>query len=146
MDFSLPKKYKLCSLKQIEELYAKGKLVKAFPIRILYLLDENSPSDALANGAEDTPMFKVLFSAPKRKFKHAHDRNYIKRLLREILRLNKHELEQLLTQQNKKLIFSITFVATERPDYKFLEQKFLKAFQQLLQELTPWNLKISVFY
>ncbi|MEY3592070.1 MAG: hypothetical protein RLZZ38_1039, partial [Bacteroidota bacterium] len=76
-------------------------------------------------------------SAPKRKFKHAHDRNYIKRLLREILRLNKHELEQLLTQQNKKLIFSITFVATERPDYKFLEQKFLKAFQQLLQELTP---------
>ena len=137
MDFSLPKKYKLCSLKQIEELYAKGKLVKAFPIRILYLLDENSPSDALANGAEDTPMFKVLFSAPKRKFKRAHDRNYIKRLLREILRLNKHELEQLLTQQNKKLIFSITFVGTERPDYKFLEQKFLKAFQQLLQELTP---------
>ena len=146
MDFSLPKKYKLCSLKQIEELYAKGKLVKAFPIRILYLLDENSPSDALANGAEDTPMFKVLFSAPKRKFKRAHDRNYIKRLLREILRLNKHELEQLLTQQNKKLIFSITFVGTERPDYKFLEQKFLKAIQQLLQELTPWNLKISVFY
>ena len=137
MDFSLPKKYKLCSLKQIEELYAKGKLVKAFPIRILYLLDENSPSDALANGAEDTPMFKVLFSAPKRKFKRAHDRNYIKRLLREILRLNKHELEQLLTQQNKKLIFSITFVGTERPDYKFLEQKFLKAIQQLLQELTP---------
>jgi ribonuclease P protein component len=137
MDFSLPKKYKLCSLKQIEELYAKGKLVKAFPIRILYLLDENLPSDALANGAEDTPMFKVLFSAPKRKFKHAHDRNYIKRLLREILRLNKHELEQLLTHQNKKLIFSITFVGTERPDYKFLEQKFLKAIQQLLQELTP---------
>jgi ribonuclease P protein component len=82
-------------------------------------------------------MFKVLFSAPKRKFKRAHDRNYIKRLLREILRLNKHELEQLLTQQNKKLIFSITFVGTERPDYKFLEQKFLKAIQQLLQELTP---------
>jgi hypothetical protein len=27
-----------------------------------------------------------------------------------------------------------------------LEQKFLKAIQQLLQELTPWNLKISVFY
>jgi hypothetical protein len=27
-----------------------------------------------------------------------------------------------------------------------LEQKFLKAIQQLLQELTPWNLKTSVFY
>ncbi|MEN9420703.1 MAG: hypothetical protein RLZZ107_174, partial [Bacteroidota bacterium] len=36
---------------------------------------------------------------------------------------------------NKKLIFSITFVGTERPDYKFLEQKLGKAIQQLLLEL-----------
>jgi ribonuclease P protein component len=138
MDFSLPKKYKLCSLKQIEELYAKGNSVKAFPIRMQYLLFNQADDQDVTNEKDlSEPLFKVLFSAPKRKFKHAHDRNYIKRLLREILRLNKHELEQLLTQQNKKLIFSITFVATERPDYKFLEQKFLKAFQQLLQELTP---------
>lgn len=137
MDFSLPKKYKLCSLKQIEELYAKGNLVKAFPIRMQYLLDSQAESQAAKEEASSAPLFKVLFSAPKRKFKRAHDRNYIKRLLREVLRHNKHELEQLLTQQNKKLIFSITFVGTERPDYKFLEQKFLKAFQQLLQELNP---------
>ena len=137
MDFSLPKKYKLCSLKQIEELYAKGNLVKAFPIRMQYLLDSQAESQSAKEEASSAPLFKVLFSAPKRKFKRAHDRNYIKRLLREVLRHNKHELEQLLTQQNKKLIFSITFVGTERPDYKFLEQKFLKAFQQLLQELNP---------
>ena len=137
MDFSLPKKYKLCSLKQIEELYAKGNLVKAFPIRMQYLLDSQAESQAAKEEASSAPLFKVLFSAPKRKFKRAHDRNYIKRLLKEVLRHNKHELEQFLTQQNKKLIFSITFVGTERPDYKFLEQKFLKAFQQLLQELNP---------
>jgi ribonuclease P protein component len=137
MDFSLPKKYKLCSLKQIEELYAKGNLVKVFPIRMQYLLDSPAESQVAKEEASSAPLFKVLFSAPKRKFKRAHDRNYIKRLLREVLRHNKHELEQLLTQQNKKLIFSITFVGTERPDYKFLEQKFLKAFQQLLQELNP---------
>ena len=139
MDFSLPKKYKLCSLKQIEELYAKGNLVKAFPIRMQYLLDSQAETQAAIEEASSAPLFKVLFSAPKRKFKRAHDRNYIKRLLREVLRHNKQELEQLLIQQNKKLIFSITFVGTERPDYKFLEQKFLKAFQQLLQELNPWN-------
>lgn len=134
MDFSLPKKYKLCSLKQIEELYAKGNLVKAFPIRICYLTESNLKTEASLD-EDDSPMFKVLFSAPKRKFKHAHDRNYIKRLLRELLRLNKHELEKVLIEQKKKLIFSITFVGTERPDYKFLEQKFTKALQQLLQEL-----------
>jgi ribonuclease P protein component len=137
MDFSLPKKYKLCSLKQIEELYAKGNLVKAFPIRMQYLLYSQAETQAAIEEASSEPLFKVLFSAPKRKFKRAHDRNFIKRLLREVLRHNKQELEQLLTQHNKKLIFSITFVGTERPDYKFLEQKFLKAFQQLLQELNP---------
>lgn len=137
MDYSLPKKYKLCSLKKIEELYAKGKLVKAFPLRLLYLEepDSNLIEQTLANGA--IVPFQVLFSAPKRKFKRAHDRNYIKRLLRELLRVNKQELENTLIQQQKKLILSITFVGDERPDFKFLEQKFIKALQQLILELNP---------
>ncbi|MFM8596253.1 MAG: ribonuclease P protein component [Flavobacteriales bacterium] len=135
MDFSLPKKYKLCSLKKIEELYAKGNLVKAFPLRLLYLEVPDTNLTEPNQPIEETVSFQVLFSAPKRKFKRAHDRNYIKRLLREILRHHKHDLENALLQQQKKLIFSITFVGTERPDYKFLEQKLQTALQQLLQQI-----------
>jgi len=131
MDYSLPKKYKLCSLKKIEQLFASGNLIKAFPIRILFILEEI----ALTDNQPDAPFFQVLLSAPKRKFKHAHDRNYIKRVMKEILRHQKPEVESLLSAHNKKLIFSITFVGTERPDYKFLEQKLDKAIQQLLLEL-----------
>jgi ribonuclease P protein component len=131
MDFSLPKKYKLCSLKKIEHLYSQGKLVKAFPIRILYLFDEVAPEDNEAH----TPAFQVLFSAPKRKFKRAHDRNYIKRCMKEILRHQKPLLESTLSPLHKKVVFSITFNGTERPDYKFLEQKLQKALHQFIQEI-----------
>ncbi|MFM7006902.1 MAG: ribonuclease P protein component [Flavobacteriales bacterium] len=130
-DQRLPKAYKLCSLKKIEELYAKGHLLKAFPLRVLFLLEE-LPLDQ----AQALP-FQVLFSAPKRRFKRAHDRNYIKRLMREVLRKNKSALEQQLLAQNKKLTFSLTFVADERPTYQLLEQKLCKVLDLLIKEINP---------
>jgi ribonuclease P protein component len=127
----LPKAYKLCSLKKIESLYQTGLLIKAYPLRVMYLLEENTPE------SETSVPFQVLFSAPKRRFKRAHDRNYIKRLMREVLRKNKLDLLTALAQNNKKLIFSLTFVADERPNYQLLEQKLCKALDQLLKAIHP---------
>lgn len=128
-DERLPKAYKLCSLKKIESLYQTGLLIKAYPLRVMYLLEENTPE------SETSVPFQVLFSAPKRRFKRAHDRNYIKRLMREVLRKNKLDLLTALAQNNKKLIFSLTFVADERPNYQLLEQKLCKALDQLLKAI-----------
>ncbi|MEN9969446.1 MAG: hypothetical protein RIR94_1644 [Bacteroidota bacterium] len=130
-DERLPKAYKLCSLKKIESLYQTGLLIKAYPLRVMYLLEENTPE------SETSVPFQVLFSAPKRRFKRAHDRNYIKRLMREVLRKNKLDLLTALAQNNKKLIFSLTFVADERPNYQLLEQKLCKALDQLLKAIHP---------
>lgn len=129
----MPKAFKLCSLKKIEALYQNGRLIKVFPLRVLYLLEENAPE------LEASEVFQVLFSAPKRRFKRAHDRNYIKRLMREVLRKNKTALMSTLQQNNKKLVFSLTFVADERPNYQLLEQKLCKALDQLIKEINPWN-------
>ncbi|MFN5506117.1 MAG: ribonuclease P protein component, partial [Flavobacteriia bacterium] len=71
------------------------------------------------------------------RFKRAHDRNYIKRLMREVLRKNKTALMSTLQQNNKKLVFSLTFVADERPNYQLLEQKLCKALDQLIKEINP---------
>lgn len=130
-DQSLPKAYKLCSLKKIEELYARGSLLKVYPLRVLFLLEE------LPSEQTQALPFQVLFSAPKRRFKRAHDRNYIKRLLREVLRKNKGPLERQLQVQNKKLTFSLTFVADERPNYQLLEQKLCKVLDLLIKEINP---------
>jgi ribonuclease P protein component len=130
-DERLPKAYKLCSLKKIEALYQTGLLVKVYPLRVMYLLEENTPE------AEAAVPFQVLFSAPKRRFKRAHDRNYIKRLMREVLRKHKSGLIAALLQNNKKIVFSLTFVADERPSYQLLEQKLCKALDQLIKEINP---------
>ncbi len=127
----MPKAFKLCSLKKIEALYQNGRLINVFPLRVLYLLEENAPE------MEASEVFQVLFSAPKRRFKRAHDRNYIKRLMREVLRKNKTALMTTLQQNNKKLVFSLTFVADERPNYQLLEQKLCKALDQLIKEINP---------
>lgn len=133
IDESLPKAFKLCSLKKIEQLFAQGQLLKAYPIRLMYILEEQSPSEV-----SEAP-FQVLFSAPKRRFKRAHDRNYIKRLMREVLRKNKAAVIDALQTNNKKLVFSLTFVADERPTFQLLEQKLCKALDQLIKEINPWN-------
>jgi ribonuclease P protein component len=127
----LPKAYKLCSLKKIEALYQTGTLIKAYPLRVMYLLEENAPE------AVTSQPFQVLFSAPKRRFKRAHDRNYIKRLMREVLRKNKLPLMTALQENNKKMVFSLTFVSDERPNYQLLEQKLCKALDQLIKALNP---------
>ncbi|MDP5042136.1 MAG: ribonuclease P protein component [Crocinitomicaceae bacterium] len=130
-DECLPKAYKLCSLKKIEELYKTGALIKAYPLRVMYFTEAIDPA------AEPTEAFQVLFSAPKRRFKRAHDRNYIKRLMREVLRKNKMPLLAALHQNNKKMVFSLTFVSDERPSYQLLEQKLCKALDQLIKEINP---------
>lgn len=131
IDESLPKAFKLCSLKKIEELFAHGSLIKVFPLRVLFLIEN------LENESSIEAPFQVLFSAPKRRFKRAHDRNYIKRLMREVLRKNKGVLMEQLRAQNKKLVFSLTYVSDERPNYQLLEQKLCKALDQLIKEINP---------
>jgi ribonuclease P protein component len=106
-------------------------LLKVYPLRVLFLLEE------LPSEQTQALPFQVLFSAPKRRFKRAHDRNYIKRLMREVLRKNKGPLEQQLQLQNKKLTFSLTFVADERPNYQLLEQKLCKVLDLLNKEINP---------
>ncbi len=76
---TFPKIEKLKSKKTIEALFAEGKNLREFPIKLIYL---KTPF-------EDGAHFKVGVVAPKKKFKKAVDRNLIKRLLRESYRLNK---------------------------------------------------------
>lgn len=125
MDFSFGKEYKLCSLKQIDYLFKEGKKIKEYPITIIY-----SPTELVL-----TTHFQLLISVPKRLFKKAHDRNYIKRCVKEIVRKNKCELEMQLETNNKKLIFAIVYTSKEHLAFSILEQKLVKAIAKLTLQL-----------
>ena len=125
MDYSLGKAYKLCSVKRIDQLFSEGKRLKAYPITVMFQETEEEMEHS----------FQVIFSVPKKRMKHAHDRNYVKRCFREILRLNKASLENHLTFCHKKINFALIYQLNERIPYVELEQKLLGAITKLISEI-----------
>ena len=91
MNFTLKKAERLCSKKTIEALFAGGhKSVSVYPIRAVFMpVGEGAESNECCHLAPVNNT-QVLISVSKRHFKHAVDRNRVKRQLREAYRLNKH--------------------------------------------------------
>jgi len=115
MEFTLGKNKKLKSRKTISQLFVEGYSVKSFPLKMIFLPVETSQEQ----------ITKVSFSVPKRNFKHAVDRNRIKRLLREAYRLHQYEF----FKDNDK-VYNIMFIYMNRtmPTYVQVEEKLIKLF------------------
>ncbi|WP_396636284.1 ribonuclease P protein component [Maribacter sp. R77961] len=71
-------KEKLKNKERITQLFEEGKVLKAYPLKLIYLRVE-----------EQDVAIKAGVAVPKRNFKSAVKRNRIKRLMREAYRLNK---------------------------------------------------------
>lgn len=101
------KAYKLCSRKTIGNLFKEGQQLRSYPFTIYFSEQANF---------ENIP-FQVVFSAPKRAFKRAHDRNYIKRLMRETFRKKKLILETELNLQGKQLALFVIYTPKVLPTH-----------------------------
>jgi ribonuclease P protein component len=126
-DQKFGKEYKLCSKKLIDELFNSGSSVKQYPLRMLFC---KMPAEYEVQ----TP-FQIVFAVPKKKIRAAHDRNYVKRMLREIFRKNKRELEEALNANQMKLALFLIYSEKEIIDFSVLEKKTLKLIQQLILSL-----------
>lgn len=89
MKFTYGRQEKLKSKKAIEQLFIEGDAVSVYPLRLVFLKKEHKSSSLL----------QVGISVPKRKVNKAVDRNRIKRVFREVYRLNKHEFSEGLKNQ-----------------------------------------------
>lgn len=115
------------SRKAIEALFAgKRDAMTCWPMRVIYLKRELSPDRATAD---------ILVSVPKRKLKHAVDRNRVKRVVREAYRLNKHILTDKL--EGKGVAVSIAFIllAAELPDTATVMQRVRDALTKIGERL-----------
>jgi ribonuclease P protein component len=86
---------------------------------------------------------QVLFTASKKKFKLAVERNSIKRLLREGYRKNKHELYDVLNAKQKYLALGFIYTGKQVLPYQDLEQKIKAVIMRLKQEIEGMEDKSS---
>ncbi|SDX64618.1 ribonuclease P protein component [Lutibacter oricola] len=122
MSFTLGKEEKLKSKKLIEQLFIQGKRVKLYPFQVIY-------SEIDHDG--DFPI-KFAVSVPKRNVKMAVKRIRIKRVIREIYRLNKHKISENI---HKKYMCMFIFMGKEELDYATMEISYLKLIDKFLTKI-----------
>ena len=110
----------------MDAIFANGKQVKQFPFIAKFKCLTTSQKKP----------FQVVISAPKRAFRFAYQRNRIKRLTKEAIRLNKNDLETYLTSTNKQLALFLIYSSKEEVDVAVLGKKIDKLFNKIITQLT----------
>ena len=130
MNFTYPKSEKLKSKKTIDLLFSEGKSVSKYPLRLVYVESDYDIPESRDFGTEQK--IKMGVSVSKKYFKHAVDRNYFKRVLRETYRLNKHLLTENL---DKPYAFMFFYQTKERLTYREIETKTIQLFEKFLGQI-----------
>lgn len=118
MDQTYPKKEKLKKKKYIDLLFAEGRTVTKYPLRLVFVPVPEA----------EVPL-QMGVSVSKKYFKKAVDRNYFKRVLRECYRLNKHLILNDLQEPHAVMFF---YQTKERLDFSEIESKTKDLFQKFI--------------
>lgn len=129
--FSFPKKERLCKRDRIKRLFNAGESFLCYPFVVRYVFYNEQGTN-----------YNVLIVCPKRYQKTAVNRNRIKRLTREALRLNSHPLKQNLQEKKLGVDLSLSYSSKEMTDYGFVEQKIRKILDTLNSKLSQDNIPI----
>ena len=106
----------------MELLFGKGSSINAYPVKLVY---SETPVDLDFQA-------QAMFVVPKRNYKKAHDRNKLKRRMREIYRLNKSTFYEALRLKNKKLIVAFIYTGKKQEEYSVIEKSILKLLNGVL--------------
>lgn len=140
--FTLNKQQRIKSRKAIEQLFSEGKRFTVNPFRVFYLLQETTSRFNEASAAKKNPQSEIAnlqfgVGVSTKNFKHAVDRNRVKRVTREAWRLQKNNVEEILEAKQKSLHVFLVYTGKELPVYADVFTKvavILKKLRPLLDE------------
>lgn len=122
---TFPKRERIVSRKLIEQLFSKGssQSMSAFPLRIVYM--QKAP--------EGEPL-QVLVSVSKRHFRHAVDRNRVKRQIREAYRRHRQLLAERIPE-DKALAIAFIWLSDEHCDSRRVEKSVVRLLEKVAGSL-----------
>jgi len=118
--FTFKKEERITGTKRVEAIFAAGKSFISYPLRVVYLIHEQSASAKCS----------ILVSVPKKRIKKAVHRNRIKRLIRETYRLN-NKLISNIDISDKTLDIALVYVKDTVSNYADIEKAMQKALTQI---------------
>jgi len=128
--YGFDKSERLCSGKLTDLLFREGnRSVGCFPVRLVWM---EVPSG-------EPGRIQVLLSVPKRRFRHAVDRNRVKRQMREFYRLECGVLKSFVKTSGKSLLIGFLFTDDTIWETGRLVPRLRTAIDRLLSVLTPEN-------
>lgn len=126
--FTFRKEERLKSKKLISLLFSKGRSLTVYPLKIVYLKNEDARNDE-----------SILFSCtvPKKSFKKAITRNLLKRRIREAYRLEKnHIIDEFELAANEQYAIMLIFIGKEVVDYAPIQKAMRKTLHKFFTRIT----------
>ncbi len=120
---TFPLKEHLKSKRVIEQVYANGASVTSFPLRAVFI-------EQLQEVQE--PTAAILINVAKKRFRHAVDRNLVKRRIREAYRTSKHPFIEALENNGKKMAVAIIYVDNKHNSTAFIRKKMTRLLESIL--------------
>jgi ribonuclease P protein component len=121
---SFPKSEHLCGEIRIARLFNQGQAFIAYPMRVVFLIDTSSKLKEPVS---------VMVSVPKKRFKHAVNRNRLKRLMREAYRLNKHCLVEKIEEKQIQIHIAFNYISNDELDFISIEKKMKVALNKIIE-------------
>lgn len=120
------KEERIVSNQLIETLFEKSNShsVTAYPLRAVFLKTEHH---------EGSAPVQLLISVPKKRFKHAVDRNRVKRQIREAYRKNKSLLASTV-EDGKMLLIAIIWLTDRHFATADVEKKVISLLKQIAKD------------
>ena len=127
--FTFKKQERIVSQKTIDQLFSgsSSHSMAAFPVRAVYMLTTAPGQQA---------RLQILISVPKRHFKHAVDRNRVKRQVREAFRLHKQLLTSTLTP-GRQLAIAFIWQAGHHLPTSEVEKRIASLMHRIAQKAAP---------
>ncbi len=113
----------------MDDLFTEGKSFNIFPIKVFYKFSEQPV---------DFPV-KVGVGVSGRNFKKAADRNRIKRLLREVYRVQKAKVIEAAINSNKQIAVFFLYVDKTLPEFEILTLAMQKVVEKLAIKISETN-------